>query len=327
MKQLSEIRQEISHLMRRMEDERLEKMGAYRKGLYYTFATLGLGIILILFGLQGQFALIIIGGIVAILSLIVYYYMAQKPLNEFKQQFKSTVLKQFVQLMYPNVNYEPKGFIKQTDFNRSQLFSNSFNIYRGEDYFEGSINNIRFELSELDVKRRKHRSNSNGSSTSTTTIFDGIFVVIAFDKATYAETYVLPDSAENMLGGFGKMIQKSLGSLFQRGTMIYLDEHPEFEKQFVVYSTDEQESMRILTPTLLESIYELRNTWNARPHLSFIDNTACVAIKTRKNFFKVKPHRSLVDDQKDIIQELFDEVALVISIVESISEQGPIKER
>ena len=46
MKQLSEIRQEISHLMRRMEDERLEKMGAYRKGLYYTFATLGLGIIL-----------------------------------------------------------------------------------------------------------------------------------------------------------------------------------------------------------------------------------------------------------------------------------------
>lgn len=320
MKQLSEIRQEISHLMRRTEDVRQEKMAAYKKGLIYCaipgLAAIGCGFM----ATTGQIGYLIGAVFFAILIFVAYWFLASKHLRQFKQEFKSTVLSQFVKLMYPNVEYQPQGYVSQSEFNSSQLFSKWANRYRGEDYFSGHVEQAGFQMSELKVQRRTRNSSSNGSNnSSTSTIFDGFFVIMDLEQSNYAETYIMPDLAENVFGGLGKMLQKSVGSFFSKGQLVYLDNHPEFEKQFVVYSTDEALALKLLKPPLLEAIGELRNKWDARPRLSFIGNRVYVAIQTRRNLFKVNPHKNLVEEQQEIIEELYDEVALCIGIVETIA--------
>jgi hypothetical protein len=320
MKQLSEIRQEISHLMRRTEDIRQEKMSAYKQGLIYTAIPAVAAIACLVMAGVGGMGYLIGAIIFAILIFVVYWFVASKHLRDFKNEFKSTVLEQFVQLMYPEVNYQGNGYISQSEFNQSQLFSKWANRYKGEDYFQGYVAGAAFQMSELNVQHRSRSHSSNGGSrSSTSTIFDGFFVVMELEQSNYAETYILPDVAENVFGGLGKMLQKSIGSFFSKGQMVYLDEHPEFEKQFAVYSTDEALALKLLKPPLLEAIGELRNKWNARPRVSFIGNKVYVAIQTRRNLFKINPRKNLVEEQQEIIEELYDEVALCIGIVETIA--------
>ncbi len=59
---------------------------------------------------------------------------------------------------------------------------------------------------------------------------------------------MLPDFAEKLLGKFGQKFQKS----FTHGKLVKL-ENPEFEKEFVVYSSGQQEARYILTPVMMEA--------------------------------------------------------------------------
>ncbi len=320
MKQLSEIRQEISQLMRQAEDLRQEKLAAYRKRLYLMLIP-GAGAAFCGFMLfAGAGAGYLIGLIISILLIFgAYWVSAAKHLREFKKEFKSTVIAQFVQLMYPQVAYIPEGAISQEDFKSSQLY-NWANRYQGEDYFKGQIGEADFQMSELTVRRRTRRSSSSSNSSSTTSIFKGFFVVMDMSEKTYAETYILPDIAEKIPGGLGKMLQQTIGSLFSRGELVYFEEHPEFEKKYVVYSTDEYSARQLISNTMVEAIGELNIRWNIRPRISFINNRIYIAMPTRRNLFKVNPHKSLLEEQQEILEEIYDEVGLCMSIVESIAK-------
>jgi hypothetical protein len=325
MKNLSEIRQELSSVLRQTEEFRKEKLSAFNKGVIYTSITVGAGALLLLIGLTSMnIILIIVGGILMLCAIAVYAYTAANHAREFKEKFKSTVLKQMVESIIPGISYGHDQFINQSEFNTSQLFSNNANVYKGEDYFAGTISGTSFKMSELTVqKTTKSTSYSNGKTTtktSTHSIFKGIFIIMELPKNAYGETYVLPDSAEKMLGSFGKFIQKNLGSMFQKGAMIYLEDHPEFEKDFVVYSTEEIESKKLLTPSLLQSILEIYTKWKIRPSLAFVYNKVYVAIPTTKNLFKVNMRKSLIDDQQEILQGYLDEIALCINVIEEIAD-------
>ncbi len=316
MKNLSEIRQELSSLLRQTEEFRKEKYSAFNKGVLYTSLTLGAGALLLLFGLTSMnIILIIVGGLLILCAIAVYSFTAANHTREFKEKFKSTVLKQIVEGTIPGVSYGHDQFINQSEFNNSQLFSNNANIYKGEDYFAGTVSGTSFKMSELTVQRKPQ-----SSKASTHTIFKGIFIIMELPKNAYGETYVLPDSAEKIFGSFGKFIQKNLGSVFQKGAMIYLEDHPEFEKEFVVYSTEEIESKRLLTHSLLHSILEIYTKWKIRPSFAFVYNKVYVAIPTAKDLFKVNMRKSLIDDQQEILQGYLDEIALCINVIEEIAD-------
>ena len=66
-----------------------------------------------------------------------------------------------------------------------------------------------------------------------------------FNKHFNVKTYVLTDTAEKMFGFLGKKLQSMNSS---RDDLVYL-ENPDFEKQFVVYSSDQIEARYILSPS------------------------------------------------------------------------------
>jgi hypothetical protein len=327
MKTLSEIRQELSSVLFNAEEIRLEKASKYKNGVIFTLSSVLLGISFIVMALMkfNPLLFFVLGIIFLLASIIVYNFTASKAQKEYKNHFKSNILKRIVETMMPDVNYQAEHGVKKTDFNSSQLFSSNHNVYEAEDYFSGKHNGVSFEMSELDVKRRSQSTSfSNGqtkTTTNTTSIFKGIFIIINSNKSTYGETYILPDSAEKMFGNFGKFLQKSLGSLAHKGSLIYLEQYPDFEKHFVVYCTEEIESQKLLSQNLIQSILDIYARWKVLPSFAFIQNKIYVAVPYRKDLLKVSLHKSLIDNQEEILQKFIDETALCMSIIDELSEE------
>ena len=225
MKSLNDIRREIQPVLQRIESLRIEKLDAIAQAKkWYWIPSLCL-IGALLSGMIMLIPIAIILLIVAIVGFIlVNVYKIAPHKREYISGFKQDIFSTFVQSLYPDTYYAPANYMPSNLFSASQLFG-GYDSYGGEDYFEGTTdNNCSFKFSELRVTETTR--DSDGDSR-TTTIFDGIFFVLSVPNRVSGRVQVLPDSAESTFGALGKMMQKSLGSLFQGGKMVYMEEHPE----------------------------------------------------------------------------------------------------
>jgi hypothetical protein len=317
-----EITESLKAALTDAELYRKEKFALYQKN---KIVTISLGLLsgltfLIFLGLGLPFMIIL-----PIVGVILTFYHFSKYTNvhwlEFKKRYKTTILKKVIESLYPGIEYQAEKHISSSDFNRSGLFSTSYTSFKGEDFFTGNIESTRFEMSELNIIHKSTSYKNGKNTTNTTTVFKGLFVILDFQSSTYGETYVFQDVSEKFLGGVGRYLQKTIGSFFQKGSMIYFENHPEFEKDFVVYSTEEHESRRLLTPGLIETIGELKYKWGVTPYLSFIQDKAYVAFTHNKDFLKVRFDLDLIEKQHDIIQSIVEEIALCINLVTEINTE------
>ena len=246
---------------------------------------------------------------------MIYGFLVSKHETQYVERFKEKVFVQFVKSLYPTVSYTSNQFVSSEKFRQSKLFG-SYDRYYGEDFFNGiSDNGLEFQFSE--IRATETTTDSDGDSR-TTTIFDGIFFVLQRSNFVSDPILILPDVAEKSLGLFGKFLQKSIGSWLRKsGNMIYLNEHPEFEKEFVIYSNNEREVERVLSPAILDTIYTLRFRYNNYLRLSFIEDTLFIGLSSTKNFFHPNINKTLLDDNQ--LNELYDELSMCFSIIEEIN--------
>jgi len=90
-------------------------------------------------------------------------------------------------------------------------------------------------------------------------------------------------------------------------------ENPVFEKQFVVYSSDETEARYILSTSMMERILAFKEKTKTNIQLSFCDSNIYMAVPLKKNFFEPSIRRSVMnfDDVKDYYEQLLFCVAIV----------------
>jgi hypothetical protein len=315
MKSLNDIRRQINPALQKIELLRKEKLQAISKAKKWYILPVIILVFSVLSFLSGSLPLTIFCAVISFISFVLVYLLKISPhKREFVHSFKHQVFSSFVSSLYPNSYYAPDNYLPSNIFSSSQLFG-SYDSYSGEDYFEGETESgCAFKFSELRVTDTT--TDSDGDST-TTTVFDGVFFILDVPQRVSGRVQVIPDSAESSFGMLGKFMQKTMGSLFQGGKMVYFEEHPEFEKEFVVYSKDEEEARRLLSPALIKAIYDLKIKWNKRLRLSFINNQIYIALSTGNNFFQPDIHKSLLND--NILHELYDELSLCFSVVEDLS--------
>ncbi|MHC5091781.1 MAG: DUF3137 domain-containing protein [Planctomycetota bacterium] len=112
------------------------------------------------------------------------------------------------------------------------------------------------------------------------------------------QTLVLPDSAEKLFGGFGKMLQSwNMG----RPDLIQLED-PQFEREFVVYGTDQIEARYILSTSLMRRILDFKQK---------------VAVPMKKNMFEPKYFSSLSDFSP--ILDYYNDLAFAAGIVDDLN--------
>jgi hypothetical protein len=197
---------------------------------------------------------------------------------KYKATFKGEVILKMIQYLDNDLKYNPESFIPSPEFYASTIFREQIDEYGGSDLIEGNVGETRVRFSELLTQQKR----SNGKSTTLVTIFEGIFFIADFNKNFSAHTVILPDELEGLLGSFGKTLETfTIG----RGEMIKL-ESPDFNKNFVVYSTSQQEARYILSPSLMEAIVKFRVETGRKIFLSFCNSNIYIAIPTGGGLFE-----------------------------------------
>ncbi|MDQ7067482.1 MAG: DUF3137 domain-containing protein [Sulfurimonas sp.] len=149
--------------------------------------------------------------------------------------------------------------------------------------------------------------------TSWSTQFKGLFLVSEFPKHFSGTTLILPDTAQSTFGDFiGSFLQEYN---FSREDLIKLD-NVAFEKEFVVYGTDQIEARYILSPTLMENILYFKKRSQHPLSLSFKGGKIYMAIEYNKDLFEPSVFHSLL--KYKIAMEYVETLHLAIGIVKEL---------
>ena len=192
---------------------------------------------------------------------------------------------------------------------QSDIFRTRYDRYLGDDYVRGVIEKTDFECSELHTQYKQVTYDSKGRRQERwVTIFKGLFFNAGFNKEFNGRTYVSPDFAEKILGKFGRNFQGISGA----APLVQL-ENVEFEKVFVVHSTDQIEARYILTPAIMGAMLRIKQYINCEIHFSFVGSRVYCALGMRKNLFEPRIFGQLTDimDVKNMYQ-LFEINKLII---------------
>jgi hypothetical protein len=258
-------------------------------------------------------ALILISILASVAFVIWFIYQTGKQKKQYRKTFKSDVVAELVKLINPEWQYLYDYCMSQESYQQSGLFPQQYDRYAGDDFVTGKIEKTDFQFSELHTEYKQVTYGSKGQRQEHwITIFKGLFMHADFNKNFSGTTFVLPDTAEKLFGSFGQTLQK----LSSRGQLVQL-ENPEFEKLFVVYSSDQVESRYILTPTMMEAMVKLYNRFSGEIYFSFVGSRVYFANSFSTELFEPNVIRSGVNYSD--VKEMFDLFEMITVLVQELN--------
>lgn len=228
-------------------------------------------------------------GLAVLLGSWVYISIAEK----YARNFRMRSFKAAIEALWPGALYQPMKGIKQKEFERARIFLYEINRYSSVKLIKTQVEKTKFKLALVYAAYNPYGAKESAK------IFDGIFLIADFNKNTKGRTYVLPDKAERLLGHTGQELQslaKSHGELVRT-------EDIEFEKYFVVYSTDQAEARYILSPSFMRNLLELRETVHNNVFISFIDGAMYLGISEATYDRRVRLATPLTSDTSTVLSE------------------------
>lgn len=309
MRTLDELRQfyktDLLHDLQRLEGQRLRVM---RNVLIGGGSILGVGLVVgvIFLGNTGHPGVIIFA---LVLSLILAAVLGRYLARDYRQTFKGEIIRKLVHFVGEGLSYSQYEGVTERTFKRSELFKHRIDRYHAEDQVHGTLGATQMGFSEVHAEYKTRSDNKDHWHT----IFKGLFFVADFNKHFHGRTVVLPDTAERLFGGLGKKLQSWNMS---RDQLVKLED-PEFEREFVVYASDQIEVRYILSTSLMERILQFKRKTGQRIYLSFVGSYLFVAIPCKKNLFEPKLFTSLLRFQP--IAEYVSDLLLGVGIVEDLN--------
>lgn len=279
--------------------------------------------ILLIFGLAGGNYLLVtmaphpavmVLSIVGSVAFLIYFiYTTFQQQKHYRQAFKTGVVTELVRLINPEWQYLCDQCIGEDTYQHSGLFPHRYDRYKGDDFVTGRIDKTDFQFSELHTEYKQVTYGSKGQRREQwITIFRGLFMHADFNKNFAGTTFVLPDTAERLFGAWGQSLQK----LSSRGELVKL-ENVEFEKLFVVYSSDQVESRYILTPAIMEAMVNLHRRFEGDIYFSFVGSRVYFAKGFSTALFEPNIFRSGVNFSD--VKEMFDLFGMVSALVQELN--------
>ncbi|MCX5705507.1 MAG: DUF3137 domain-containing protein [Candidatus Omnitrophica bacterium] len=249
-----------------------------------------------------------------IAALIVFLIVRFGFTKNYVQEFKDKVIRSIVAFIDPSLNYRSDGFIPMDTFMSSEIFKVYPDRYNGDDFVSGIVGKTQVTFSELHAEYKTETTDKDGHRQEYWhTIFKGLLVIADFNKNFEGKTVVLPDTAERLFGGFGKMLQSWN---LMRGQLIQLED-PEFEKLFAVYGDNQVEARYILSTSLMKRIVDFKNKSGKQIYLSFVGSRIYVAISYSKSLFEPRVFKTLLDIRP--AQEYFTDLELALGVVDDLN--------
>lgn len=263
---------------------------------------------------QGPLPAIAAGIASAIALGAIYATQISSPFERYRQQFKQQFIAGLLSTLTDDVRYFPEGDRAiLAEYRRSELFPQEPDREHVEDSIFARLGATDLALAELHTEYEEVSHDKDGKRESKWhTIFRGLFISADFHKDFRGQTFVRSDVAEKYFGQFARFVQKPL---FSRLELVQLED-PEFEREFVVHSSDQIEARYILTPALMQRMLELKRKFAAQVEFAFLHSRVYVAISKDKDFFEPQLSQSLSD--ATALRGFLEQVQLCLGVVEDL---------
>ncbi|MEL7019978.1 MAG: DUF3137 domain-containing protein [Bacteroidota bacterium] len=248
--------------------------------------------------------------ITLLLTLGVIFYISYLVLQirQFILTFKPNVVNLILDfiddsLNYHKMTYEPRQFISKSDFLESNLFHTSAPVYEGEDYIEGQIGDIDFRLCELNVREySKVRNRLNY-------VFRGVFLHATFTIEAPGTIMVWPRKYQQYLTPTFKNIIRSGGKNVDNQI-----QNSEFRSTFICYAMPRTSIPNLLSGDMQRAILDYHHRTQKDIYLSFVESQIFMGVTNPKDI--LEPHVFRSNVSFEMIKEFFEDISMLISIVE-----------
>ena len=293
----------------------LEDLEKQRKQVRYRIFLFGLGYSLAYFLVLVFMKNILLVSLDAIGFVLVLYvaiggFIYKMLVKDYTKEFKDKVIYPLIKEIDSNLHYNALDHVSQRLFRDSKIFTSNIDKFEGNDFVQGEIDGVKLQFSDVHAQK-KHKNSKGGHSWST--IFEGLFIVGEFNKHFKEKTVILPDSAQNTFGDLigGWLQSNNVG----RDKLVKMDS-VEFEKEFVVYSTNQIEARYILSHALMEKLLLFKKKSSHPISISFIGGSIHMAIEYNKDLFEPSVFSSLLDYK--VAMEYVQTLHLAIGIIDEL---------
>jgi hypothetical protein len=273
------------------------------------------GIVLIAAGIiSGTFMVAgIITGAISLITGFVFFSKTNAKFSDYRHIFKQNVVSLVLKTIDESLEIDYTAGLSEDDFIYSQLFNKEPDRYRSEDQISGTAGKTRFSFSELHAEYKTVTQTKNGRQEHWHTILKGIVFNADFNKNFNGVTVVRP---KDMGAAFGAWISKAMPLFSSSGRELVQLENPDFNKEFVTYSTDQVEARYILTPAMMERLCQLNQRCSYTISLSFVDSGVFIAFPLNKDYFEPPVHKSLLNP--DFLNEDTEVIKFMYGIIKEL---------
>jgi len=175
------------------------------------------------------------------------------------------VIKQSINFLFLKPNFDEKLCVPYNYFADSKIFFELPENYEGKNLVKGFFGKYPTLFSEIDCGYAVN----DGGKEAWHTIFNGLFVIVAFEKNLETDVVIIPSELGKELYLLGKHIQKYS---FQRGQSVPFDDDKEFMKHYVVYGNKPLESTKLISPAIRSLLLNFKEKEEIEVSMSIIGN-------------------------------------------------------
>jgi len=249
---------------------------------------------------------------------IIWVIVNYSSFSNSKAKVETEIITKVIKSINPDFNYLPGAFINERRFNDSRLIR-KYNSLTGKNFFGCKINDSKVNFSELSVIYSIKRN----ESVQNLKVFSGIFFRITMKNAIKGSTAVVP--RELLFDSIhGKTTHRFQPSYPEKLT---ITDQPELDSIFNVYTTNEQETRKLLTVELINYILKLRNDFDCGIFFSNSSDLLFLGISNDMGVFQNKYKDTKIDKEKvkKYYFEILSHLNCVQELLKIISENKNIK--
>lgn len=250
---------------------------------------LAIGVIIALALSETSQSGMVLGFIVGAVGLV-FLGIGGTSFGKLKRNFKTTVLAKMFKELIPDITYNPDQGLSQ-EVVYSTDFLKRADRFHSEDFLSGQIDGVDFISSDVKLEERHVQHTKNGTRVYYVTYFLGRIFRFEFNKE-FVGSLQVHEAGSPRSRGYNKVKLESI----------------DFNKKFKTYATEDITAFYILTPDIMESIFNLEKRHPGRIGLTFQGDHLYVAINNNKDTFEVQLFRKI---DESMIKE-FEKDLLVI---------------
>ncbi len=310
MKTRSEVYQSLQPQLQTFDKERLAIKTKTRKRLYLFWFSIVFCIALLFPFAQGPdlkplWVMFLFCSFICTATYRYYHRLKKRYYNAYAGRLIAAI----VQGIEPSIQHSNKEYILMSDFVNSHLYPEKIDCYDGRDLLQGRLGSTDFELSKVHAQ---YTTTDRNFRTDYHTIFEGIFMRADFHKHFSGQTFVLTDTLEKKGEWMSNLFQ---GDSNYYGRLIRM-ENVDFEKEFMVYTSDEVEARYILSPDMLERILALKKKLNCDIQLSFINSLVNIAIPS---YSILEVNTNISPLNPSVVYTIYDHLKICFDIIEDLN--------